>query len=68
MRWTHPTPPKKGDTRTVTAFLWWPKRIGTESRWLERTSWTERARSCEIVGEPATIGLWDWLPLGWVNP
>jgi len=30
-----------GDQRVVTRFLWWPVRIGGETRWLEWASWLE---------------------------
>lgn len=42
MRW-HLTPePGIGVTRTLTRFLWRPKCIGHELRWLERATWLER--------------------------
>lgn len=40
MRWHYPRL-RPGDTRTRRKFLWWPKRIGMEARWLECASWTE---------------------------
>jgi hypothetical protein len=65
MRWTHPTPPKKGDTRTVTRFLWSPFTVGYETRWLERATWTEEARLFR-----GRFGLehWDWDRVAWVSP
>jgi hypothetical protein len=74
MRWTHPTPPKKGDTRTVTAFLWWPMRIGSQSRWLEKATWMETAQRCSSwtpgelrypIDYPDT---WAWVPACWGSP
>ncbi len=38
MRWflkERPPSPKAGDTKDVYRFLWFPKRIGMETRWLE---------------------------------
>lgn len=43
MRWKV-TPPIKhsvGQERSVTRFLWLPKTIGFETRWLETASWRE---------------------------
>jgi hypothetical protein len=33
--------PNDGDTRTKTAFLWFPVKIQKERRWLERATWIE---------------------------
>lgn len=33
--------PKIGGVRYVTKFLWIPKEIGLERRWLERATWKE---------------------------
>ena len=38
MKWKVKQPPKIGDTRTIRRFLWLPRRIGDEYRWLE---WAE---------------------------
>lgn len=35
MRWTKSVPPKIGDTRIIKKFLFLPKRIGVDIRWLE---------------------------------
>jgi hypothetical protein len=40
MRWVKGHPNKL--VRWSTAFLWWPKRIGLETRWLERAYWVEQ--------------------------
>jgi hypothetical protein len=42
MRWSDPKTPKLRDFRERTGFLWWPKRINGETRWLERAQWTQR--------------------------
>ena len=44
MRWIKRAPPqpKIGEHRSVSGFLWTPKTIGDETRWLERASWTEQ--------------------------
>lgn len=41
MKWYDPKPPRIGDQRVVTKFLWFPKNINGENRWLERASWVE---------------------------
>lgn len=33
--------PEVGDKRVKTKFLWFPKKIGTEIRWLETATWVE---------------------------
>lgn len=64
MRWTEPTL-EVGDERTVRRFLWLPKLIRGEHRWLEVATWTE------IACEPTTQELMDgmtgmqWRPLHW---
>ena len=29
--------PKFGDQKVIKKFLWWPKTIGNETRWLEKS-------------------------------
>jgi hypothetical protein len=65
MRWTHPTPPKKGDTRTVTAFLWWPKRVGQETRWLETATWQETWSLVEHRFQGLPFYERKWVALVW---
>ena len=39
MKWRHP---EIGATRIIQSeFLWWPKRIGDETRWLEKATWVD---------------------------
>ena len=33
--------PKDGETREITRFLWFPKCIDSEWRWLEKASWEQ---------------------------
>lgn len=42
MRWKKKTPTEDGTLRTRTGFLWFPKTIGDETRWLETAEWEER--------------------------
>lgn len=60
MRWTNEPPPKKGDTRVRTAFLWLPLTIDQETRWLEIAKWEEGAVRSEKRQQ------WWWVPLRWV--
>lgn len=41
MRFTHKPRPKTFDARHFRRFLWFPKTIGQETRWLEVAEWTE---------------------------
>jgi len=41
MKIKHKPRPHYGTTRKRTKFLWWPKRIWNETRWMERASWRE---------------------------
>lgn len=60
MRWKRP---RHESERTVTAFLWLPKRIGDETRWLERATWLERydAEAYVMPGETC------WIERAWVD-
>ena len=40
MRFSH-AKPFRGERRFVRRFLWFPKRIGNETRWLESAAWNE---------------------------
>lgn len=42
MRWTIKKDPEDGDYRTVTKFLFFPKCINDEVRWLEIATFTQR--------------------------
>lgn len=46
--------PKDGDTREKTKFLWLPKEINQEIRWLEYARWQERY-------------YYSWEPIKWIN-
>ena len=64
MRWIKPTPPARGTIRQVEKFLWFPKRIGFETRWLETTAWNEE---WERDSEYPVTGPYCWRALDWVN-
>ena len=52
--------------RIVTKFLFWPKIITNEIRWLEFASWTERLESyTTFINAPS---VWkEWIPVNWNN-
>ena len=55
---------KPGDERTKRAFLFLPRWIGEELRWLERATWREVAiRSCDTEGMP----LVEWEAREWID-
>lgn len=68
MRWTpaEKSYPKYGDRRTVTRFLWLPRKMGDEWRWLEKSSWTQEYQI--FVYEDYDMGKWVALENeGWIN-
>lgn len=48
------------DHRAVTAFLWWPRAVGGECRWLVRTTWVQRKEY---------RSMWDyiWIDVDWAD-
>jgi len=42
MRWNEKKKPKLGDTKTITKFLIFPKKIKGQWRWLEMASWVKK--------------------------
>jgi hypothetical protein len=49
-----------GFTRIKTCFLLFPKKLRTETRWLEVASWKQRYRDYEVGGG-------EWKDVGWVE-
>ncbi len=66
-----------GDIRTVTKFLWFPKVINRELRWLEIGEWTQRYREaisptargdCYSPGDECVYEWVDeWVDVEWVD-
>lgn len=56
MRWNN-VRPKTDETREATKFLWFPKEINREIRWLEKATYKQ-------VYCGAAIG---WHDLWWIN-
>jgi hypothetical protein len=47
--------PKHGDNRLVRRFLWLPKRVSNERRWLEVAAWQQRFAQTD---HPFDCGQW----------
>jgi hypothetical protein len=61
MRWKQPAPPKTGDTRIITKFLFRAKTLNGETRWLERSSYVQvRAARDNDKIEPFVWRDWKW--------
>ena len=57
--------PKKYETRVRSGFLLFPKRIGTERRWLETAAWEEEFIPSYPFFYPERLDGW-WIPVKWV--
>ena len=51
--------PKHFDRRIITGFLFFPKTIGYEERWLEKVTWIEEYRG--------DLGCDGWVRIEWIN-
>lgn len=65
MRWKANSGPQLGDTRIVTKFLWKPKTIEGETRWLETASWFERRILTTIATPCGPCDAHVWHPVCW---
>jgi hypothetical protein len=65
MKFISQPPPQDGDIRTRSAFLWFPKEIGLEMRWLERASWYERYIMPDLSPYPHRV--LGWRAIGWAK-
>lgn len=57
----------EGDNRVKTRFLWFPKCIHGEKRWLERAAWREiyvRETFDDLFGDAYRL---QWLPTKWID-
>lgn len=61
MRWLNAAPPSFGDTRECQGFLWFPRTIRLETRWLERARWKE------LFTYYAADGVNCWQGVEWLN-
>jgi len=64
MKWTEKTF-RDGDLRTRRGFLFFPKQIGKQWRWLEFARWEERFQfhSYMIAGY---LPVFDWAAIRWL--
>lgn len=53
-----------GQKRTVTKFLWFPKTLNSETRWLEVATWSEEYR--QFVAYAGFNYRWDAIS-GWIE-
>lgn len=73
MKYQHKPQPRVGDKQYVTKFLWFPMRIGDETRWLEKAMYVREYRGffkfkwAEILVCPLTDNAFDWFPVRWCN-
>lgn len=58
--------PQEGETRICKAYLWLPKRIGDEWRWLETATWRQEYRALHVL-VPERNCLNSWTTLHWVD-
>ena len=56
MRWRDPV---KNEVRRKKAFLFFPLRLGNETRWLEVAEWEEEFKHI-------ADGWWGWCPIRWL--
>jgi len=61
MKWREKVPPKEGDLRHVTRFLWMPLTIAKQVRFWERATWVEQCVVWrgEVHWEPITWRITD---------
>ncbi len=63
MRWGTPGTPEYGSLRVRNAFLWLPKKIDGEWRWLEWAEWKEMYY--RPTGRAAGYQKLKWRPYEW---
>ena len=69
MRWSSRQPkhgPVEGDLRSRTAFLFFPKTIEGQTRWLEKASWTERYQWIWTTSFSGSYW-YGWVPISWTS-
>ena len=68
MRFYSKPSPKGGETRTKSGFLFFPKTIGLETRWLENATWKDRYISYVTLEEYGPVESFGWDAESWVSP
>jgi hypothetical protein len=61
--------PKEGETRKKCKFLWFPKTIGKETRWLELALWEEEYKNHYGYNQyqKAMCAFETWTPTKWIE-
>lgn len=57
--------PEDGDVRYITKFLWWPKRIGTMTVWLEFVTLQQRYDSSYATMDCTIAERWGFNDTVW---
>jgi hypothetical protein len=66
MRYRHnKLEPEVGDVRYKKAFLFFPRRIGDETRWFEEVTWVEEFQRTLISGSQAIVPFERWVATKW---
>lgn len=75
MKWHNKPHLKRKDTREVTEFLWMPKRIANETKWLETAKYLQLyGTRCDVADllcpptypHPDSIGQYFWQDVKWL--
>lgn len=67
MQWNS-KPPKTGDKRKVTRFLFLPKTIKGVTRWLTHATWIEKYKDAAAPHNPNVYDgpcKYKWVPIKW---
>lgn len=69
MRYKHKTSQKwaLGAKRTRSGFLFFPKTIENETRWLERAVWEQLAVHKHVQSNGSTYHYGRWIDVGWLS-
>jgi len=62
---TTPAPPVVGATREINKFIIFPKRIGNETRFLERAVYLEEYQYQATLDSGMTVN--KWVPVSWFS-
>ncbi len=57
--------PQDGDLRRRRAFLWWPKAIGRDRRWLEWAEWAEVRYVPRLISPYGPLS--EWRAVAWID-
>jgi hypothetical protein len=65
MRWIEKSYPKNGEQRITKKFLFFPKKIGKETRWLEFAAWVEEYSYFHGEARIYSKDPGCWCPITW---